>query len=93
MRKGVSEVELRMGRKKAATLIYLGLVLFRSDQMITEKKIRTGAGPCWDPFAPSTTVTPPPRADVMPAIPSSFNRSSTQNSPLAILCLFNHLRA
>jgi len=48
MRKGVFEVELRMGRKKAATLIYLGLVLFRSDQMITEKKIRTGAGPCWD---------------------------------------------
>ena len=67
-----------MGRKKAATLIYLGFVLFRSDQMITEKKIRTGAGPCWDAFAhSSTTVTPPPRADVMPAIPASFNRSST----------------
>ena len=78
MRKGVSEVELRMGRKKAATLIYLGLVLFRSDQMITEKKIRTGAGPCWDRIrALLDDRDPPPRADVMPAIPSSFNRSST----------------
>jgi hypothetical protein len=62
MRKGVSEVDLhnalaalsrevvarRMGRKRAATLAYLGLVLFQSDQMITEKELRTGAGPRWD---------------------------------------------
>lgn len=90
----MSEVELRMGRKKAPTLIYLGLVLFRSDQMITEKKSALAPVPAGIASAhSSTTVTPPPRADVMPAIPSSFNRSSTQNSPLAILCLFNHLRA
>ena len=77
MRKGVSEVELRMGRKKAATLVYLGLVLFRSDQMITEKKIRTGAGPCCDRIRallddrdPATGVLtsclPSPQASIVP---------------------------
>jgi hypothetical protein len=62
VRKGVTEVDLhnalaafsrevaarRMGCKRAATLVYLGLALFRSDQMITEKEIRSGAGPRWD---------------------------------------------
>ena len=67
MRKGVSEVELRMGR----------MVLFRSDQMITEKKIRTGAGPCWDRIRallddrdPATGVLksclPSPQASIVP---------------------------
>jgi hypothetical protein len=37
-----------MGCKRAATLVYLRVVLFRPDQMITEKEIRTGAGPRWD---------------------------------------------
>ncbi len=53
MRKGVSQVDLqnafsglshevaagRIGRKSATTLAYLGLVLFQSDQMITEDEI------------------------------------------------------
>lgn len=51
----------RMGCKRSATLIYLGLALFRSDQMITEKEIRTGTGPVGTAFAhSSTTATPPP---------------------------------
>jgi hypothetical protein len=62
MRKCVSEIDLynalsalarelaarRMGRKRAATLAYLSHALFQSDQMITEKELRTGAGPQWD---------------------------------------------
>ncbi|HEY1469844.1 MAG TPA: hypothetical protein VGF61_12435 [Candidatus Acidoferrum sp.] len=62
MRKGVREIDLhnalsalsrevaarRMGRKRAATLAYLGRVLFQSDQMITEDELRAGAGPRWD---------------------------------------------
>ena len=73
MRKGVSEVGLhnalaafsrevaarRMGCKRAATLIYLGVALFRSDQMITEKEI--GTGPAGTAFAhSSTTAIRPP---------------------------------
>ncbi len=59
MRKGVSQVDLqnafsglsrevaagRIGRKAASTLAYLGLVLFQSDQMITEDEFRAAAGP------------------------------------------------
>jgi hypothetical protein len=62
MRKCVSEIDLynalsalsrevaarRMGRKRAATLAYLSRALFQSDQMITEKEVRTGGGPQWD---------------------------------------------
>jgi hypothetical protein len=62
MRKGVTEADLhnalsalsravaarRMSRQKAATLAYLGLVLFQSDQLATQEEFRTGAGPCWD---------------------------------------------
>jgi hypothetical protein len=62
MRKCVSEIDLynalsalsrevaarRMGRKRAASLAYLSHALFQSDQMITEKELRTGAGPQWD---------------------------------------------
>jgi hypothetical protein len=103
MRKGVSDVDLhnalaafsrevaarRMGCKRAATLVYLGLAPFRSDQMITEKEIRTGTGPAGTAFAhSSTTATAPPtiapwtsrhrrlatiHADVMPAISANFN--------------------
>jgi hypothetical protein len=59
MRKGVSQIDLqnafsglshevaagRIGRKTASTLAYLGLVLFQSDQMITENEFRAAAGP------------------------------------------------
>ena len=58
MRKGVSQIDLqsafsglshevaagRIGRKSASTLAYLGLVLFQSDQMITEDEFRAAAG-------------------------------------------------
>ena len=61
MRKGVSQIDLqnafsglsrevaagRVGRKAATTLAYLGLVLFQSDQMITEDEFRAAAGPRW----------------------------------------------
>jgi hypothetical protein len=63
--------------KKAATLVYLGMVLFRSEQMITEKKIRTVAGPRWDrirvllddrdPFIDVlTSCLPSPQASIAP---------------------------
>jgi hypothetical protein len=62
MRKGVSQLDLqnafsglshevaagRVGRKTASTLAYLGLVLFQSDQLITENEFRAAAGPRWD---------------------------------------------
>jgi hypothetical protein len=72
MRKCVSEIDLynalsalarevaarRMGRKRAATLAYLSHALFQSDQMITEKELRTGAGPNGIAFAHSSTTAP-----------------------------------
>jgi hypothetical protein len=120
MRKGVSEVGLhnalaafsrevaarRMGCKRAATLIYLGVALFRSDQMITEKEI--GTGPAGTAFAhSSTTAIRPPtiapwtslhrrlatiHADVMLSSPPT-SILLCYTSPLAILCPFNHLPA
>ena len=61
MRKGISQLDLqtafsglsrevaagRIGRKSASTLAYLGLVLFQSDQMITEDEFRAAAGSRW----------------------------------------------
>jgi hypothetical protein len=74
MRKCVSEIDLynalsalsrevaarRMGRKRAASLAYLSHALFQSDQMITEKELRTGAGPraLLDDRDPATTTGP-----------------------------------
>jgi hypothetical protein len=95
MRKGVSEADLhnaltalsravvsrRMSRQKAATLAYLGLVLFQSDQLITQRSFalaRVHAGIVFAHFWTSAPSMFPLslRADTM-LRPAKSNHSAT----------------